>query len=94
MPHPDRSVISEWIDFIGKLVGKLDSKAVMIEHNLGCEAVLHYLKTLGEFANSVGKTVLVASRFPPRMLPEEAGKKTEGDEMLETWLSARVHPKT
>ena len=94
MPHPDRPAISEWIDFIGKLVGKPDAETVMIAHSLGCEAVLHYLETLGENAQSVGKTVLVAGRFPTGMSPEEAGKRIEGDEILKTWLTARVDPKS
>ena len=94
MPHPDRPAIPEWIDFIGKLVGKPDAKTVMIAHSLGCEAVLHYLETLGESAKSVGKTVLVASRFPTGMSPEEADKKIEGDEILKPWLTARVDPKS
>jgi uncharacterized protein len=94
MPHPDRPAIPEWIDFIGKLVGEPDAKTVMIAHSLGCEAVLHYLETLGETAKSVGKTVLVASRFPTGMSPEEADKKIEGDERLKPWLIARVDPKS
>ncbi len=94
MPHPDRPAIPEWIDFIGKLVGEPDAKTVMIAHSLGCEAVLHYLETLGENAKSVGKTVLVASRFPTGMSPEEADRKIEGDEILKPWLTARVDPKS
>jgi len=94
MPHPDQPTIPEWIDFIRELVGKPDARTVMIAHSLGCQAVLHYLETLGENTQSVGKTVLVASRFPTGMLPEEAGKKIEGDEILKPWLSARVDPKS
>jgi hypothetical protein len=94
MPHPDRPAIPEWIDFIGKLVGSPDSKTVMIAHSLGCEAVLHYLETLGEGAKSVGRTVLVASRFPAGMSPEEADKIIEGDAILKPWLVARVDPKS
>jgi predicted alpha/beta hydrolase family esterase len=94
MPHPDRPGISEWVDFIGKLVGKPDAKTVMIAHSLGCVAVLHYLEALGENAQSVGKTVLVAGRFPIGMSPEEAEKKIEGDEILKPWLTARVDPES
>jgi predicted alpha/beta hydrolase family esterase len=92
MPHPDRPAIPEWIDFIGKLVGNPDEKTVMIAHSLGCEAVLHYLETLGENAKSVGKTVLVAGRFPTGMSPEEAERRIEGDKILKPWLIARVDP--
>jgi predicted alpha/beta hydrolase family esterase len=94
MPHPDRPAIPEWIDFIGQLVGKPDAKTVMIAHSIGCVAVLHYLETLGKCAESVGKTVLVASRFPTGMSPEEADKKIAGDEILKPWLTARVDPKS
>jgi len=93
MPNPDRPVISEWVDFIGKLVGQPDARTVIIAHSLGCEAVLHYLEALGENAMSVGKTVLVASRFPKGMSPEEARTRVEGDEILKPWLVARVDPK-
>jgi len=90
MPHPDRPAIPEWIAFIGKLVGNPDAKTVMIAHSLGCEAVLHYLEALGEDAKSVGKTVLVAGRFPTGMSPEETEKRIEGDEILKPWLIAKV----
>ena len=93
MPHPDRPAIPEWVDFIAKLVGEPDGKTVMIAHSLGCEAVLHFLETLGASAKSVGKTVLVAGRFPTGMSPEEAEKRTEGDKVLEPWLTARADPK-
>lgn len=66
----------------------------MIGHSLGGEAVLHYLETLGESAKSVGRTVLVASRFPTGMSPEEADKKIQGDEILKPWLTARVDPRS
>jgi uncharacterized protein len=94
MPHPDRPAIPEWTDFIGKLVGKPDARTVMIAHSIGGEAVLHYLETLGEGAQSVGKTVLVACRFPTGMTPEEADGKIEGDEILKPWLTAKVDPKS
>ena len=37
MPHPDRPVIPEWVNFIAKLVGEPDAKTVMIAHSLGCQ---------------------------------------------------------
>jgi uncharacterized protein len=94
MPHPDRPVISEWVAFIGKLVGEPDTKTVLIAHSLGCEAVLHYLEMLGKGARSVGKTVLVATSFPTGMSPEEADKNTEGDQILKPWLTSRVDSKS
>jgi predicted alpha/beta hydrolase family esterase len=93
MPNPDRPAIPEWIDFIGKLVGNPDAKTVIIAHSLGCEAVLHYLETLGANAKSVGKTVLVAGRFPIGMSLEETERRIGGDEILKPWLIARVDPK-
>lgn len=93
MPHPDRPTIPEWIDFIAKLVGKPDPRTVMVAHSLGCVAVLHYLETLGKDAMSVGKTVLIAGRFPIGMPPAEAEQKIDGDEILKPWLTSRVDPK-
>jgi uncharacterized protein len=94
MPHAERPAIPEWIDFIGKLVGEPDARTVLIAHSLGGEAVLHYLETLGKNAKSVGRTVLMASRYPAGMSPEEAEKKIEGDEILKPWMTARVDPKS
>lgn len=94
MPHPDRPAIPEWIDFIRRLVGKPDARTVMIAHSLGCEAVLHYLETLGRSAESVGQTVLVASRFPTGMSQQDAEIKADGDEILKPWLTAGVDPKS
>jgi predicted alpha/beta hydrolase family esterase len=64
----------------------------MIGHSIGSEAVLHYLEMLGGRGLSVGRTVLVASRFPAGMSPEEAERKIQGDEILKPWLTARVDP--
>lgn len=94
MPNPDRPKIPEWIAFIAKLVGEPDGDTVLIAHSLGGVAVLHYLETLGGSAKSVGRTVLVASRFPTGMSPEEAEQKIEGDEILKPWLTARVNPES
>lgn len=93
MPHPDRPAIAEWIDFIGKLVGEPDAGTVMVAHSLGCEAVLLYLEALGATAKSVGRTVLVAGRFPTGMPIEEAETRIEGDEILKPWLTAKADPK-
>jgi uncharacterized protein len=93
MPHPEKPTIPEWVGFVEKLIGKPDSKTVIIAHSLGCEAVMHYLDSLGASAKSVGKTVLVASRFPTGMSSEEADKKIDGDEILKPWLTAKVDPK-
>jgi serine hydrolase len=94
MPHPDRPTIPEWVDFLGKLVGEPDEKTVMIAHSIGGEAVLHYLQMLGESGRSVGRTVLVASRFPAGMSPEEAERKIDGDQVLKPWLTASVNPRS
>jgi uncharacterized protein len=93
MPHPDRPEIPEWIGFIDKLVGEPDANTVMIAHSIGGEAVLHYLEALGGSGRSVGRTVLVASRFPTGMSTEEAERKIDGDEVLRPWLTARVDPR-
>jgi len=92
MPHPDRPVISEWIGFIAKLVGRPDEKTVMIGHSIGAQAVLRYLETLGGTGRSVGKTVLIASNFPGGMSPEAADERAGGDRPLVPWLTTGVDP--
>jgi predicted alpha/beta hydrolase family esterase len=93
MPNPDHPTIPAWTDFIAKLVGEPDGKTVMIAHSLGCQAVLHYLEALADSGKEVGKTVLVAARFPSGMTPREAEKQTEGDKALLPWLTSAVDPK-
>jgi len=93
MPHPDRPTIAEWVSFISNLIGEPDKDTVIIAHSLGCEAVLHYLETIGEGAKAVGRTVLVAGRFPRGMSLDEIESRIEGDEVLRPWLNARVDPK-
>jgi uncharacterized protein len=88
MPHPDRPVISEWIDFITKLVGEPDGGTVLIGHSLGCQGVLRYLETVGAAGKSVAKTVLVAGIFPTGMSPAEADMETGGDTALDPWFSS------
>jgi predicted alpha/beta hydrolase family esterase len=93
MPHPDQPTIPEWTSFIADLVGTPDPKTVIIAHSLGCVAVIHFLEKLGKNSLSVGKTVLVAGRFPTGMAPADAERKIEGDEILKPWLTSKVNPK-
>ena len=88
----DRPGVGEWIQFISDLVGEPDPRTVLIAHSLGCQAVLRYLETLGEAGKAVGRTVLVAGRFPNGMSVEEADKRTGGDAVLRPWLTIAVDP--
>ena len=92
MPDPARPIVSEWTRFIDKLVGEPDRNTVMIAHSVGCHAVLRYLETLGETGKSVGKTVLVAGRYPAGMSLQAAREKAQGDEALLPWLTLSVDP--
>ena len=92
MPHPDRPTIPEWIGFIAKLVGEPDRKTVLVGHSIGGQAVLRYLETLGGTGKSVGKTLLVASGFPPGLSREAAQERVAGDEILVPWLTLGVDP--
>jgi predicted alpha/beta hydrolase family esterase len=92
MPHPDRPVISEWIDFIAKLVGEPDNGTTLIGHSLGCQGVLRYLETVGAAGKSVAKTVLVAGIFPTGMSLADADMETGGDAALDPWFSHGLDP--
>jgi hypothetical protein len=92
MPHPNRPVISEWIDFIAKLVGEPDQGTTLIGHSLGCQGLLRYLETVGAAGKSVAKTVLVAGFFPTGMLPADADMETGGDPALDPWFSQGLDP--
>jgi predicted alpha/beta hydrolase family esterase len=92
MPHADRPVISEWIDFIAKLIGEPDDGTTLIGHSLGCQGVLRYLETVGAAGKSVAKTVLVAGIFPTGMSPEDADTETGGDPALDPWFSKGLDP--
>jgi predicted alpha/beta hydrolase family esterase len=90
MPHPDRPVIAEWVAYVAGLVGEPDPQTVMVGHSLGGQAVIRYLERLGATGKSVGKTVLVASGFPPGMTREQAEVTAEGDQVLVPWLTVGV----
>jgi hypothetical protein len=92
MPHPDHPVISEWIDFIAKLVGEPDGGTTLIGHSLGCQGLLRYLETLGAAGKSVAKTVLVAGIFPTGMSSADADMETGGDPALIPWFSQGLDP--
>jgi len=92
MPHPDAPVISEWIDFITRLVGQPTETTVMIGHSLGCQGVLRYLETLGFAGMSVTRTVLVAGTFPIERSEEEVAEASEGDPVLKPWFSSGIDP--
>ena len=92
MPHPDRPVISEWIDFIAKLVGEPDDETTLIGHSLGCQGLLRYLETVGAAGKSVAKTVLVAGIFPTGMSPADTDMETGGDPVLDPWFSKGLDP--
>ncbi len=92
MPHADHPVISEWIEFITRLVGVPDDGTTLIGHSLGCQGVLRYLETVGVAGGSVAKTVLVAGIFPMGMSPAEADMETGGDPALDPWFSQGLDP--
>jgi predicted alpha/beta hydrolase family esterase len=93
MPAPRRPNLPRWISFIAKLVGEPDGNTVMIGHSLGCQAVMRYLETLGSAGKAVGRTVLVAGSFPPRLSPAEARKKADGNKALLPWFTTTVDPR-
>ncbi len=92
MPHPERPIVSDWVAFITQLVGEPDHETVMIGHSIGCQAVLHYLETLGAAGKSVAKTVLVAGAFPLGMSRAEAERTADGDAPLVPWFMANLDP--
>jgi predicted alpha/beta hydrolase family esterase len=92
MPHPDRPTIPEWVGFIADLVGEPDKETVIVAHSLGCQAVIRYLETLGEAGKSVGKTVLVAGRYPSGMPLADAVARVGPDSVLLPWLTVSVDP--
>ena len=92
MPTPDHPVISEWIDFIAKLVGEPDENTIMIGHSMGCQAVIRYLETLGAVGKSVGTTVLVAGGFPPGLTAAQADAILHGNKVLQPWFMTPVNP--
>jgi predicted alpha/beta hydrolase family esterase len=92
MPHADHPVISEWIEFIAKLVGEPDDGTTLIGHSLGCQGILRYLETVGTAGKSVARTVLVAGIFPTGMSPADADMETGGDTALDPWFSTGLDP--
>jgi predicted alpha/beta hydrolase family esterase len=93
MPNPERPTIDEWVSFIAELVGEPDPQTAMVGHSIGGQAVVRYLERLGASGKSVGKTVLVATGFPPGLPPEEAEAMAGGDEVLVPWLAVGVDAK-
>jgi predicted alpha/beta hydrolase family esterase len=93
MPNPESPTIAEWVGFIAGLVGNPDNETVMVGHSIGGQAVLRYLERIGAAGNSVGRTVIAASGFPPGLSLEEAMKMAEGDQVLLPWLTVGVDPK-
>jgi uncharacterized protein len=92
MPHADHPTIPEWTSFIAGLVGRPDGQTTLIGHSLGAQAVLRYLETLGGSGQSVAKTILIASNFPFGMSAEAAKLRSEGDPVLQAWLTLGVDP--
>lgn len=92
MPDPEYPVIRNWVEFITHLVGEPDELTVMIGHSIGGQAVLRYLETLAGRAQSVAKTVLVASIFPTGMSLADAEKETDGNPVLVPWFSQGIDP--
>jgi uncharacterized protein len=90
MPHADHPTIAEWVGFIAGLVGEPDPQTAMVGHSIGGQAVVRYLEKLGASGKSVGRTVLVASGFPPGLSREEAVATVGGDEVLVPWLTVPV----
>ena len=48
MPNPDYPVMADWLEEIGKVIGKLEPSDVLIGHSMGCQAVIRYLDQRNE----------------------------------------------
>ncbi len=60
MPNTNTPKINEWIPFLAKSVGKLDSETYFLGHSIGCQAIIRYLASQN---NNSGGVILVAPWF-------------------------------
>lgn len=71
MPSSDFPQKREWIAAIQKVVGKPDSKTILVGHSLGAIAILRYLGTLKD-GEKIGASILVSGFPEPLNIPEIA----------------------
>ena len=59
MPHPDKPVISTWVQKLSEIIREPDENLILVGHSIGCQTILRYLASLPSNAKLAG-VVLVA----------------------------------
>jgi len=90
MPNPAEPKIEEWIPFLSKIVGKVDSNTYFVGHSMGCQAIARHLENLPEDV-VVGGAVFVAGFFKRLTnLEDDDIVRSVVDEWIKTPLNLKV----
>lgn len=84
MPHPARPTIKSWVNYLDKLVGKVDEDTYFVGHSIGCQTILRYLQNINK---RVGGVIFLAGWFS---LTKEAMPSKEEKKIAEPWLGKPI----
>mgnify|MGYP001611765529 CR=1 FL=1 len=62
MPNTSEPKINDWVNYLRKVVGKLDNKTYFIGHSIGCQTIMRFLEK-ENYNGKVGKILFVAGWF-------------------------------
>ncbi len=74
MPESATPKIATWVNYLAKLVGKIDANTFFVGHSIGCQTILRFLESLPS-DQIAGGVVLVAGwihRLEGDLSPEES----------------------
>jgi predicted alpha/beta hydrolase family esterase len=84
MPNTSTPKINDWVTYLKKVVGKLDSETYFIGHSIGCQTIMRYLEK-ENYNGKVGKIVFVAGWFKLNNLGGE-----EVEAIANPWMNTSI----
>ncbi len=62
MPNTSEPKISDWVNHLRKVIGKLDKETYFIGHSIGCQTIMRFLEK-ENYDGKIGKVIFVAGWF-------------------------------
>jgi uncharacterized protein len=88
MPDSHHPSITEWVDYLQKIVGEVDSDTYFIAHSIGCRTVMKFLESEVADGDSCGGVIFVGGWFT---LSPAATPDSEYKSIAKPWLDMNLN---
>jgi predicted alpha/beta hydrolase family esterase len=85
MPNTSIPMIKEWVNFLGKVVGKIDKNTFFVGHSIGSQTIMRFLEKQPS-KNKIGGCVFVAGWFNLTNLEDK-----EIESIAKPWIETKIN---